>query len=131
MEASPLFNFHNTGNVPDVEAFNNVLNPLLNSLRNRTASGNSTHKFALRSSPAPAPNSQIIYALLECTPDLSEPDCNSCLLRVQSYIPECCNGKQGGKFVSSSSDMRYEVYSFYDPSVEPPPESPSTTPGTH
>ena len=121
MEASPLFAFYNTGNVQDVEAFNNVLFPLLNRLRNRTASGNSTHKFAAQS--ASAPNFQTIYALLECIPDLSKLDCNSCLEQVQSYIPQCCNGKQGGKFVSPSCDIRFEVYSFYDPSVEPPPSS--------
>ncbi|KAF3951411.1 hypothetical protein CMV_022931 [Castanea mollissima] len=126
MEANPLFAFYNTGNVPDVEAFNNVLLPLLNSLRNRTASGNSTHKFALQS--APAPNFQTIYALLECTPDLSKLECNSCLEQVQSYIPQCCNGKQGGKFVTPSCDIRFEVYSFYDPSVEPPPSPPPPPP---
>ncbi|KAM3749456.1 hypothetical protein ACB098_05G186100 [Castanea mollissima] len=126
MEASPLFAFYNTGNVLDVEAFNNVLLPLLNSLRNRTASGNSTRKFALQS--ALAPNFQTIYALLECTPDLSKLECSSCLQQVQSFIPQCCNGKQGGKFVTPSCDIRFEVYSFYDPSVEPPPSPPPPSP---
>ncbi|KAL0012125.1 hypothetical protein SO802_007233 [Lithocarpus litseifolius] len=144
MEAVPLLSFFNVGNVSDVEAFNNVLFPLLNSLRNRTASGNSTSKFAAQSA-ASAPNYQTIYALLECTPDLKKLECTSCLEQVQSYIPQCCNGKQGGKFVTPSCDIRFEVYSFYDPSVEPPPspsppplvpsaaspppESPTTTPG--
>nr|POE60717.1 cysteine-rich receptor-like protein kinase 26 [Quercus suber] len=106
MEASPLFAFYNTGDVSDVEAFNNVLLPLLNILRNRTASGNSTHKSSLQS--APAPNFQTIYALLECTPDLSKLECNGCLQQIQSFIPQCCNGKQG---------------------ASPPPELPTTTPG--
>lgn len=126
MEASPLLAFYNTGDVSDVEAFNNVLLPLLNILRNRTASGNSTHKSALQS--APAPNFQTIYALLECTPDLSKLECNSCLQQIQSFIPQCCNGKQGGKFVTPSCDIRFEVYSFYDPSVEPPPSLPPPSP---
>ncbi|KAK4551203.1 hypothetical protein RGQ29_032469 [Quercus rubra] len=126
MEASPLFAFYNTGDVSDGEAFNNVLLPLLNILRNRTASGNSTHKFALQS--APAQNFQTIYGLLECTPDLSKLECNSCLQQVQSFIPQCCNGKQGGKFVTPNCDIRFEVYSFYDPSVEPPPSPPPPSP---
>nr|POE56944.1 cysteine-rich receptor-like protein kinase 29 [Quercus suber] len=126
MEASPLLGFYNTGDVPDVEAFNNVLFPLLNSVRNRTASGNSTYKFAVKS--ASAPNYQTLYALLECTPDLSKLECNSCLEQVQSYIPQCCKGKQGGKFVTPSCDIRFEVYSFYDPSVEPPPSPPPPSP---
>ena len=126
LEVNPRFAFYNTGNVQDVEAFNNVLFPLLNRLRNRTASGNSTHKFAAQS--ASAPNFQTIYALLECTPDLSKLDCNSCLEQHQSYIPQCCNGKQGGRFVSPSCEIRFEVYSFYDPSVEPPPSPPPPSP---
>ena len=125
MEANPRIAFYNTGNVQDVEAFNNVLLPLLNRLRNRNASGNSTHKFALQS--APAQNFQTIYALLECTPDLSKLECNSCLQQVQSFIPQCCNGKRG-KFVTPSCDIRFEVYSFYDPSVEPPPSPPPPSP---
>ncbi|KAL0011616.1 hypothetical protein SO802_006724 [Lithocarpus litseifolius] len=80
------------------------------------------------SDSAPAPNLQTIYALLECTPDLSKLECNSCLEQVQSYIPQCCNGKQGGKYVTPSCDIRFEVYSFYDPSVEPPASPPPPSP---
>ncbi|KAM3701602.1 hypothetical protein ACJW31_05G186600 [Castanea mollissima] len=119
LDTDPLLGYYNIGDVPDVEAFNKVLRPLLNSLRNRTASGNSTHKFALQS--APVPNFETIYALLECTPDLSRLDCNNCLSQVQVFIPRCCNGKQGGRFVTPSCDIRYEIYSFYDPAAEPPP----------
>ncbi|KAM3701611.1 hypothetical protein ACB098_05G185700 [Castanea mollissima] len=119
LDTDPLLGYYNVGDVPDVEAFNKVLRPLLNSLRNRTASGNSTHKFALQS--APVPNFETIYALLECTPDLSRLDCNNCLSQVQVFIPRCCNGKQGGRFVTPSCDIRYEIYSFYDPAAEPPP----------
>ena len=131
LDTVPLLAYYNKGDVPDVEAFNKVLRPLLDSLRNRTASGNSTHKFALRS--VPVPNFETIYALLECTPDLSRLDCNNCLSQVQVLIPQCCNGKQGGRFVTPSCDIRYETYSFYDPATEPPqsppPELPTTTPG--
>ncbi|KAM3749436.1 hypothetical protein ACB098_05G185300 [Castanea mollissima] len=119
LDTDPLLGYYNIGDVPDVEAFNKVLRPLLNSLRNRTASGNSTHKFALQS--APVPNFETIYALLECTPDLSKLDCNNCLSQVQVFIPRCCNRKQGGRFVTPSCDIRYEIYSFYDPAAEPPP----------
>ena len=76
MEASPLIVAANTANFSDVEGFNDVLRPL-DSLRNRAASGNSTHKFALKS--VTAPKFQTIYSLVKCTPDLSELDCSSCL----------------------------------------------------
>ena len=84
MEARPLITATNTANFSDVEGFNDVLRPLLDSLRNRTASGNSTHKFALKS--VAAPKFQTIYSLVECTPDLCELDCSSCLQQLQDYI---------------------------------------------
>ena len=126
MEARTVTYRINGANFSDVEAFNSVLRSLLDSLRNRAASGNSTHKFALQS--APAPKFKTIYSLAECTPDLSELDCNSCLQRVQNIIPQCCDGRQGAKFVTPSCDLRYELYPFYDSSAEPPPLSPPPLP---
>jgi len=118
MESRPLFAFYNIGNVSDVEGFNRVLTPLLERLRNSAASGNSTRKFALGSDYAP--NFQTIHA---STPDLDQTDCNNCLLAAEEFIPQCCNGKQRGKYVTPSCDLRYEIYSFYDPTAEAPPPS--------
>jgi hypothetical protein len=129
METYPILAFYNIANFSDVEEFNKVLYPLLDSLRNRASSGNSTRKFALQSVPAPN-YFQTIYALLECTPDLSKTDCIDCLLEVQYFVPQCCHGKQGGKFVSPSCDLRFELYPFYDASAELPPVLPPTTQGT-
>jgi hypothetical protein len=123
MDTDPVLAFNNTGNFSDVEEFYKVLFPQLNSLRNRTSSGNSTHKFAFQS--VTVPNFPKIYALLRCTPDLNKTDCNKCLLQVQDFIPKCCYGKQGGKFVAPSCDLRFEVYPFFDLSAEP-----QTTKGT-
>ena len=136
---------YRVADAPDVEAFNNVLRPFLDSLRELAAKGNSTRKFALQS--VPAPNMQTIYSLQQCTPDLSEQDCNTCLKDVEDYISSCCNGKQGGIFVAPSCVLRYETYRFYNLSDEtpplpppssppltaasPPPELPTTTPGMH
>ncbi len=122
MESWPLFSFYNTGNVSDVEGFNGVLRPLLKRLRNSAASGNSTRKFALGSNLAL--NFLTINALVECTPDLDQTDCNNCLLAAEEFIPQCCNGKQGGRYVTPSCDLRYEIYSFYDPTAEAPPQPP-------
>ncbi|GLT64225.1 hypothetical protein SLA2020_367310 [Shorea laevis] len=112
MEDYPLLAYYNIQNVSDVEGFNQVLRPLLDRLRNRAASGSSTRKFAVGS--AAAPDFQTIYALLMCTPDLDELECNNCLRRAAEFIPQCCNGKQGGRFIAPSCDLRYDVYSFYD-----------------
>nr|XP_023892514.1 putative receptor-like protein kinase At4g00960 isoform X3 [Quercus suber] len=125
---------YNVADAPDVEAFNNVLGPFLDSLRKLAAKGNSTRKFALQS--VSAPNRLTIYSFMQCTPDLSELDCNTCLKDVQDESASCCNGKQGGIFSTPSCVLRYETYRFSDPSAEtppppppsPPPELPTSTP---
>jgi hypothetical protein len=121
MEDSPMYAFYNTGDVPDVEGFNGVLGPLLESLISRAALGNSTRKFALGSSAAP--KFQTIRALVQCTPNLDQLQCNNCLDKLRGYIPQCCNGKQGGVFVTPSCYLRFEIYSFYDITYEAPPPS--------
>jgi hypothetical protein len=121
MEDSPIHAWYNIRDVPDVEGFNGVLRPLLESLISRAASGNSTRKFAVGS--AAAPDFQTIHALAECTPDLDRLQCNNCLDSVKGYIPQCCNGKQGGKFAAYSCDIRFEIYGFYDTTYEAPPHS--------
>jgi hypothetical protein len=103
MEASPLYAFYNTANVSDVEGFNQVLRPLLDGLRDCAASGNSARKFAAGSADAPA--FQTMYTLVECTPDLDKLECNNCLGTAAGFIPQCCNGKQGGKYVTPSCDL--------------------------
>ncbi|KAG6703139.1 hypothetical protein I3842_07G069300 [Carya illinoinensis] len=121
LEANPLYSFYNTRNASDVDAFTQVLGPLLERLTNLAAAGSSTRKFAVGSETAQ--DSQTIHALLMCTPDLDELDCKSCLEQTRGQVFSCCYGKQGGRHISPSCDLRYETYTFYDPRAEAPPPS--------
>ena len=76
----------------------------------------------------PAPNFQTLNALVQCTPDLCQQDCNDCLTGAFGDIPSCCDGKQGGRVVRPSCNFQYEVYRFYDPVAPPPPPPPSLLP---
>ncbi|KAF8095948.1 hypothetical protein N665_0320s0075 [Sinapis alba] len=54
-----------------------------------------------------------IYALMQCTPDLSSDDCKTCLrLSASEYSQPCCNTKQGTRIVRPSCYFRMELYSF-------------------
>uniref|UniRef100_A0A2N9GGM7 Cysteine-rich receptor-like protein kinase 25 n=1 Tax=Fagus sylvatica TaxID=28930 RepID=A0A2N9GGM7_FAGSY len=126
-EDSPSFYMWNRNNVSaNVDEFNQDLRTLFDSLRSRASTGGSLRKFAAGN--ATAPNFQTLYALMQCTPDLSEQDCSDCLGGVMGGIPNCCNGKQGGRVVGPSCNLRYEVYLFYDPTADPTPPSPSPPP---
>ncbi|XP_059429061.1 cysteine-rich repeat secretory protein 38-like [Corylus avellana] len=55
-----------------------------------------------------------LYGLAQCTRDLSGVDCMRCLYGVISELPNCCNGKRGGRVVGGSCNVRYELYPFVD-----------------
>ncbi|KAJ4729985.1 Cysteine-rich repeat secretory protein [Melia azedarach] len=56
--------------------------------------------------------SKKLYGLAQCTRDLSYNDCKSCLDGIIGDLPSCCDGKQGGRVVTGSCTIRYEIYSF-------------------
>nr|GMD65881.1 cysteine-rich receptor-like protein kinase 10 [Ipomoea batatas] len=61
----------------NVVEFNEDLTNLVNSLRGRAANGDQFLKYAADSTPGP--ETQTIYAYMQCTPDLSVQDCTDCL----------------------------------------------------
>jgi len=124
METRPAFYMWNPNNVSAnfVDQFNNNLSALLKNLRNQAVAGGSLRKFAVGN--ATAPNFQTLYALVQCTPDLSELDCNNCLLGAFQDIPNCCNGKVGGRVIEPSCNIRFEINQFYDSTAAPSPVSP-------
>ncbi|XP_027925796.1 cysteine-rich receptor-like protein kinase 7 isoform X2 [Vigna unguiculata] len=61
-----------------------------------------------------------LYCLTQCTQDLSPQQCSDCLESAISDIPSCCDGKQGGRVVYPSCNIRYELYPFYRATDEGP-----------
>ena len=57
--------------------------------------------------------SQTLYSLVECTPDLSSFDCNRCLQGAIAKLSKSYDGKRGGRVLSPSCNIRYEVYAFF------------------
>ena len=56
--------------------------------------------------------SKKLYGLTQCTRDLSSSDCKKCLDDAISELPSCCDGKEGGRVVGGSCNIRYEIYPF-------------------
>ncbi|XP_058220177.1 cysteine-rich repeat secretory protein 38-like [Rhododendron vialii] len=57
-------------------------------------------------------NSTTLYGMVQCTRDLSNTDCKSCLSEVINFIPQYLYGKQGGKGVGGSCNVRFEIFPF-------------------
>ncbi|KAI5424446.1 hypothetical protein KIW84_030583 [Lathyrus oleraceus] len=54
-----------------------------------------------------------VYALVQCTRDLSANDCSKCLQSAIGDIPGCCYASIGARVWSRSCYLRYEFYPFY------------------
>ncbi|XP_039020154.1 cysteine-rich receptor-like protein kinase 14 isoform X1 [Hibiscus syriacus] len=52
---------------------------------------------------------------MQCTPDLSDKDCDSCLRQSVAYYESCCHGKQGGYVQKPNCWFRWDLYPFYVP----------------
>ena len=94
------------------DQFSRDLKTLLDSQIGQAAAGGSLRKFAAGN--ATAPNNQTLYSVVQCTPDLSDQDCSDCLTGAMGEIPNCCDGKQGGRVVRPSCNLRFEVFPFYN-----------------
>ncbi|KAM6601492.1 hypothetical protein CsatA_021101 [Cannabis sativa] len=128
-ETTPRFCLFNTENVSssNVEEHFDNLSTLLNGLKSEAASGGSLRKYATGN--AKAPGFLTIYALVQCTPDLSEQQCINCLNNVYEQIPTCCSGKVGCRVIVPSCSVRYEKDLFYGSPNNAPPPSPEVTTG--
>ncbi|KAK8575338.1 hypothetical protein V6N12_063013 [Hibiscus sabdariffa] len=115
----------NLANVTDAESFNAALNNLLVDLTNRASSGGSLRKFATGNVIDPV--LQPIYALEQCTPDLSQEDCTTCLETALQEIPRCCGGRRGAQVILTSCFVRFETERFYEEPQPSPPTNGTTS----
>ncbi|CAB4275863.1 unnamed protein product [Prunus armeniaca] len=120
MDEAPRIYLWNTGNITNPNRFNEILAETITSsvpVAANATSGNK--KFATKEANFTA--FQELYSLVQCTPDLSTTDCNRCLRGAIALLPECCYGKQGGRVLYPSCNVRYELYPFYTFLTAPPP----------
>ncbi|KAL7111229.1 hypothetical protein ACP275_05G075200 [Erythranthe tilingii] len=94
------------------DQFKQNLRVLVDGLRRQAASGGSLIKVAAGSSTAP--DFQAIFALLQCTPDISSDECSDCLMDAAQQIPGCCDGSSFVNILALSCNLRYNTLPFYN-----------------
>jgi hypothetical protein len=57
-----------------------------------------------------------IYGLVQCTRDIPESSCDSCLVQALGDLQACCSSREGGIIVGSNCNMRFQLYQFYNAS---------------
>ncbi|XP_040951668.1 putative receptor-like protein kinase At4g00960 [Gossypium hirsutum] len=125
---------YNTGDITfNLTEFDTVWESLMDTVVRNASNGSSTLKYA--TGEADFTITQTIYALMQCTPDLSYQNCDFCLRQSISYYERCCHGKQGGYVQRPSCYFQWDLYPFYTPnasttapSLSPPPSPVSPPP---
>ncbi|GAV73940.1 Stress-antifung domain-containing protein [Cephalotus follicularis] len=109
IDNSVKFYMWNTQNVSDIVAFNRQTRELLSLLAKEASA---TQKM-YAAGELDTGGAEKIYGMTQCTRDLSSTDCKKCLDgMIDDDLPSCCDGKQGGRVVGGSCNIRYETYPF-------------------
>ncbi|CAA7037129.1 unnamed protein product [Microthlaspi erraticum] len=122
-----------TSNLTDFkEIWDRLISRLVNaaSAAKSTPSSSNNHYAADSAALTPGQN---IYALMQCTPDISSSDCEACLRRNIVDYQGCCGLKQGGVVMQPSCYLRWELYTYFNAFgnirvASPPPQPPVSVP---
>ncbi|XP_010442801.1 PREDICTED: putative cysteine-rich receptor-like protein kinase 12 [Camelina sativa] len=77
---------------------------------------------------AALPDSQTLYGLMQCTPDLSNADCNICLQASVNNYQQLFLGQEGGIIIRLSCFFRIDLYPYFGAFHDIIATSPSTQP---
>ncbi|KAI5423516.1 cysteine-rich receptor-like protein kinase 10 isoform X2 [Lathyrus oleraceus] len=105
----------NVQNISEPEKYESVVNKILNNLTEIASFNVSTNMYA---TGKVAFEDKTVYALVQCTRDLSANDCSKCLQSAIGDIPSCCYASIGARVWSRSCYLRYEFYPFYLGEIE-------------
>ncbi|KAL9327958.1 hypothetical protein ACSQ67_002961 [Phaseolus vulgaris] len=106
----------NVQNTSETEKFESAVNETLRNLTKVASFDVSANMYATGDVPF---EEETIFALVQCTRDLTADDCSRCLQSAIGDIPSCCYASIGGRVLSRSCYLRYELYAFYDGATGP------------
>ncbi|KAM4116932.1 hypothetical protein ACB094_02G087000 [Castanea mollissima] len=124
-ETMPYQHVPNPNNISstDLDQFNQTLYNLMGGLVTQASSSSFSIKYFAVGNKSSS-SSKSVYGLVQCTPDLSQINCGSCLDGAVADILSCCGWTDGGRVLEPSCIARFEVYQFYDLTLVQP--SPTT-----
>ncbi|XP_057437160.1 cysteine-rich repeat secretory protein 55 [Lotus japonicus] len=104
--------YFNVENVTDPEGFNKELGSLMGKIRGQAVKPKAQGLGKGKTNLSPF---LTLYALVQCTRDLSEISCAQCLAVAVSNFPTFCDNRKGCRVLYSSCYVRYELYPFFFP----------------
>ena len=132
---SPATNMNNVSD-GNVAAFDALVARLAGAVAD--AASKASRRYATGEAGFP-PQKMNVYALAQCTPDLTPAQCRGCLAGLIREMPAWFTGRIGGRILGVRCNIRYENNMFYDgtplkriTAASPsPPAAPPTTPTTN
>lgn len=113
LDTNPGIIYFNVRNVTDPDTFNKQLGNLTDKIRSEAVLPGKK-SFATGKTKVSSPF-LTLYALVQCTRDLSQLSCAQCLATAISNYDGACSDKEGCRVFYSSCSVRYEIYPFFFP----------------
>uniref|UniRef100_A0A5B6YSG1 Non-specific serine/threonine protein kinase n=1 Tax=Davidia involucrata TaxID=16924 RepID=A0A5B6YSG1_DAVIN len=113
----------------NMDEFDQALDSLIDSVVSRAQMGSSTLMFA--TGKKNFSDYRTIYALMQCTPDLSSTDCGDCLGWALRSYRTCCNRRKDVTILRPSCIFQYNLDPFFNSTADaplPPPPPPPPPP---
>ncbi|XP_019162737.1 PREDICTED: putative receptor-like protein kinase At4g00960 isoform X2 [Ipomoea nil] len=125
--SSPPVFLRNRYNASNQDEFKKDVWKLLEGLRDRAANGSPLLKFAAGN--ISGPDSETIYAAVQCSPELAAQGCSDCLVSIIEKLPQCpCYGRRGSIVLSATCNFRFETYKFFNYTLVETPSPPPLPP---
>ncbi|XP_043687790.1 cysteine-rich repeat secretory protein 38-like [Telopea speciosissima] len=129
LQQDPVFYVYGAEHVTNLDQYNQTVGNLMN-LVTKAASGSSIPKYYAAGSVSYTGNDNV-YGMVQCTPDITQDECNGCLSASVSNIPRKLYSKEGGRILKPSCNLTYEFNNpFYQDASSPPPANPPSTTST-
>ncbi|PPS16753.1 hypothetical protein GOBAR_AA03823 [Gossypium barbadense] len=125
LENDPRSCKNNPMNASNPDQFNRALSELLNNLSSEAAASGPLRKYAAGN--APTGIFQMVYATVQCTPDMDQQNCTACLNYGRSELGGCCYGRMGCRILRPNCVLRFESNPFYNETAVPLPSPPTTS----
>ncbi|KAJ3687932.1 hypothetical protein LUZ61_017096 [Rhynchospora tenuis] len=106
-----LMNYYNV--TVDPARFDHAVAQLMSQMKS-WAINNSTKFFATGEVTNFSTEFTTIYGLVQCTPDMTKSQCQSCLEDLIDHFFEHASGKIGARTIGIHCNIRYETYPFYE-----------------
>ncbi|XP_030491307.2 cysteine-rich receptor-like protein kinase 15 isoform X1 [Cannabis sativa] len=127
VDVSENLEMHNLINASEPKQLGSALEEMLNELIEKAAYNHSPIKYY--AADKRSYGNDIVYAVVQCTEDLSPTGCKTCLKATIENASTCCSFSKGVRILSKSCFLRYELYDFYEDDSEIPPSGFVLEPG--